>query len=47
MRAALRRSVQEAPEPVYKIEELEVDLLRRRVIVGGGKYSLRRLNTTS
>ena len=40
MRAALRRSVQEAPEPVYKIEELEVDLLRRRVIVGGREIQL-------
>ncbi len=40
MRAALRRAVQEAPEPVYKIEELEVDLLRRRVIVGGREIQL-------
>jgi len=40
MRAALRRSVQEAPEPVYTIEELEVDLLRRRVVVGGREIQL-------
>jgi len=40
MRAALRRSTQETPEPVYKIEELEVDLPRRRVIVGGKEIQL-------
>ena len=40
MRAALRRSIQETPEPVYKIEELEVDLPRRRVIVEGKEIQL-------
>ena len=40
MRAALRRSTQETPEPVYKIEELEVDLHRRRVIVEGMEIQL-------
>jgi len=40
MRAALRRSIQETPEPVYKIEELEVDLSRRRVIVEGKEIQL-------
>ena len=40
MRAALRRSVQEASEPVYKIEGLEVDLPRRRVLVGGHEIQL-------
>lgn len=40
MRVALRRSIQETPEPVYKIEELEVDLPRRRVIVGGKEIQL-------
>ncbi len=40
MRAALRRSVQEASEPAYKIEGLEVDLARRRVLVGGREIQL-------
>lgn len=40
MRVALRRSMQEAPEPVYKIEELEVDLPRRRVLVGEKEVQL-------
>ncbi len=40
MRVALRRSVQEAPEPVYKIDELEVDLPRRRVLFGGKEVQL-------
>jgi two-component system, OmpR family, KDP operon response regulator KdpE len=40
MRVALRRSVQEAPEPVYKIEGLEVDLPRRRVLVEGKEVQL-------
>src|SRR5512141_820482 len=31
IRAALRRSLRQAPEPVYRIEELEVDLAMRRV----------------
>jgi two-component system KDP operon response regulator KdpE len=40
IRGALRRSVQLAPEPVYKIEELEIDLPRRRVIVRGEEVQL-------
>ena len=40
MRAALRRSIQEAPKPVYKIDDLEVDLPRRRVIVAGKEVQL-------
>jgi len=35
IRVALRRAVQDAPEPVYKIGELEVDLGHRRVTVEG------------
>ncbi len=33
IRVALRRAVQEAPAPIYRIEELVVDLTRRRVLV--------------
>ena len=33
IRATLRRSLQQAPEPVYRIDELEVDLARRRVLL--------------
>ena len=40
IRAALRRSLQEAPEPVYRIEGLEVDLTRRRVSVHGEEVQL-------
>ena len=40
MRASLRRSLQQVPEPVYKIDELEVDLPRRRVLVSGKKVQL-------
>ena len=40
MRVTFRRSIQEAPEPVYKIDELEVDLPRRRVLVGGSEVQL-------
>ncbi|MGA2191911.1 MAG: response regulator [Nitrospirota bacterium] len=40
MHAALRRSVQQSPEPVYKIDELEVDLSRRRVLVRGREVQL-------
>lgn len=40
IRGALRRSVQLAPEPVYKIDELEVDLFRRRVMVRGEEIQL-------
>ncbi|MDD5286893.1 MAG: response regulator [Desulfuromonadaceae bacterium] len=35
IRGVLRRAVQLAPEPVYRVDELEVDLPRRRVIVRG------------
>jgi two-component system KDP operon response regulator KdpE len=40
IRAALRRSLQQVPEPVYRIEELEVDLPRRRVSVHGEELQL-------
>lgn len=40
IRAALRRSLQQSPEPVYRIEELEVDLSRRRVVVRGREVQL-------
>lgn len=40
IRAALRRSLQQVPEPVYKIGELEVDLLRRVVTVAGREVHL-------
>jgi len=40
IRAALRRSLQETAEPVYRIEELEVDLPRRRVLVSGSVVQL-------
>ena len=40
MRAALRRSRQEGPEPVYKADGLEVDLARRRVLAQGQEVQL-------
>lgn len=40
MRVALRRSLQQVAEPVYKIDELEVDLARRRVLVSGKDVQL-------
>ena len=40
MRVALRRSIQDAPEPVYKIDALKVDLPKRRVFVEGKEAQL-------
>jgi two-component system, OmpR family, KDP operon response regulator KdpE len=40
IRAALRRSLKQVPEPVYRIEELEVDLARRRVSAHGEELQL-------
>jgi len=40
IRATLRRSLQQAPGPVYRIEELEVDLARRRVALRGQELTL-------
>jgi two-component system KDP operon response regulator KdpE len=40
IRATLRRSLQQAPGPVYRIEELEVDLARRRVALRGHELTL-------
>jgi two-component system KDP operon response regulator KdpE len=40
IRAALRRSLQEAPEPLFNSNGLQVDLGSRRVTVGGADISL-------
>ncbi len=40
MRVALRKSVQQSPEPVYKVDGLEVDLEHRRVFVQGNEVQL-------
>ncbi|HTY20657.1 MAG TPA: response regulator [Geobacteraceae bacterium] len=40
IKAALRRSLREAPEPVFNREGLEVDLTRRRVSVDGVELQL-------
>jgi len=40
IRAALRRSLQEIPEPVFTSSDLQVDLGSRRVTVGGADISL-------
>ncbi|HEX9080536.1 MAG TPA: response regulator [Desulfuromonadaceae bacterium] len=40
IRVALRRSLQQAPEPVFRIDELEVDLARRRVSVAEEEVQL-------
>jgi two-component system KDP operon response regulator KdpE len=40
IRATLRRSLPQNPEPVCKINELEVDLARRRVALRGEEISL-------
>jgi two-component system, OmpR family, KDP operon response regulator KdpE len=40
IRVSLRRSVQDAPEPIYRCDDLEVDLPRRRVLVGGSEIQL-------
>lgn len=40
MRAGLRRSLQEAPEPVYAVDGLEVDLPQRKVRVRGTDIQL-------
>jgi len=40
IRVALRRSLQQAPEPVFRIDDLEVDLTRRRVLVYGEETQL-------
>ena len=41
IRAALRRSLREVPEPVCRIGELEVDLPRRRAAASAGRSSAR------
>ena len=40
IRAAMRRSLQQAPEPVFHCQELEVDLPRRRVTLHGEEVQL-------
>ena len=40
IRAALRRSLQEIPEPVFISNDLQVDLGSRRVTVGGSEIAL-------
>ncbi|MBI5558165.1 MAG: response regulator [Deltaproteobacteria bacterium] len=40
IRVALRRSLQQTPEPVYIIDELEIDLARRRLLVRGEEVQL-------
>jgi two-component system KDP operon response regulator KdpE len=40
IRASLRRSLQQVPEPVYTSGELQIDLNLRRVTVGGNEVQL-------
>ena len=40
MRVALRKSIQQSPEPVYKVDGLEADLEHRRVLVQGKEVHL-------
>jgi two-component system KDP operon response regulator KdpE len=40
IRAALRRSLQEVPEPVFTSSDLQVDLGTRRVTISGAEISL-------
>lgn len=40
IRAMLRRSLQQLPEPIYRIDDLEVDLARRLVLLRGEAISL-------
>jgi two-component system KDP operon response regulator KdpE len=40
MRVALRKSIQQSTEPVYRVEGLEVDLEHRRVLVQGKEVQL-------
>ncbi len=40
MRVALRKSIQQSSEPVYRVDGLEVDLERRRVVSQGAEVQL-------
>ena len=40
IRVALRRALQQVPAPVYKIDDLEVDLVHRRVLLSGSEIQL-------
>jgi len=40
MRVALRKTIQQSPEPVYRVDGLEVDLEHRRVVAQGNEVQL-------
>jgi len=40
MRVALRKAVQQSPEPIYRVDDLEVDLEHRRVLAQGEEVQL-------
>jgi two-component system KDP operon response regulator KdpE len=40
MRVALRKTIPQSPEPVYRVDDLEVDLEHRRVLVQGKEVQL-------
>jgi two-component system KDP operon response regulator KdpE len=40
MRVALRKAIQQSPEPVYRVDGLEMDLERRRVVAQGKEVQL-------
>jgi len=40
MRVALRKSISQSPEPVYRVDDLEVDLEHRRVLLRGKEIQL-------
>ncbi len=40
IRVMLRRSLQQVPEPIYRIDDLEVDLARRLVLLQGKEIAL-------
>lgn len=40
IRVMLRRSLQQLPEPVYRVDDLEVDLARRLVVLRGEEIAL-------
>lgn len=40
IRVMLRRSLQQVPEPIFRIDELEIDLARRLILLKGKEISL-------
>jgi len=40
IKVVLRRSLQQIPDPIFRIDELEVDLARRLVLIRGAKVSV-------